>query len=118
MSDSPLRNTRDRYGSVAKSFHWLTALLILSLWPLGLIAHEWPYGTADELAVKAVLFSVHKTLGVAVFFVALARILWALSQPKPGLLHPGRKLESFAAETVHWAFHRSRTAASGRDPDQ
>ncbi|WP_172326735.1 cytochrome b/b6 domain-containing protein [Mangrovicoccus sp. HB161399] len=105
MSDSQLRNTGERYGSVAKSLHWLTALLILSLWPLGLIAHEWPYGTSAELAVKATLFSVHKTLGVAVFFVALVRILWALVQPKPGLLHPERKLESFAAETVHWALY-------------
>ncbi len=111
MSDSPLRNTPGSYGGVAKTFHWLTALLILSLWPLGLIAHEWPYGTAGELAVKATLFSLHKTLGVAVFFVALARILWALSQPKPGLLHPDRKLEAFAAETVHWALYAALVLA-------
>ncbi|WP_138465215.1 cytochrome b/b6 domain-containing protein [Poseidonocella sp. HB161398] len=105
MSAPTYRNTRESYGSVTKTFHWLTALLILSLWPLGLIAHEWPYGTAEALATKATLFSIHKTLGVTVFFVALARILWALAQPKPGLLHPDRKLESFAAETVHWALY-------------
>lgn len=102
-----LANTSDRYGSVSKTFHWLTALLIISLIPLGLIANGLPYDTSEELARKAWLFSLHKTLGVTVFFVALARIGWSTSQPKPGLLHPDRKAESLAAETVHWLLYGS-----------
>lgn len=102
-----LTNTTDRYGSVSKTFHWLTALLILSLIPLGVIANDLPYDTSEELARKAWLFSLHKTLGVAVFFVALARIGWSVTQPKPGLLHPDRKFESLAAETVHWLLYGS-----------
>ncbi|MEL6452040.1 MAG: cytochrome b/b6 domain-containing protein [Pseudomonadota bacterium] len=102
-----LTNTHSRYGAVAKTFHWLTALLILSLIPMGVIANGMPYDTSEELAAKAWLFSLHKTLGVTVFFVALARIAWALSQPKPGLLNADRKLESFAAETVHWLLYGS-----------
>jgi cytochrome b561/polyisoprenoid-binding protein YceI len=103
----PLTNTADRFGSVSKTFHWLTALLIITLMPLGLIANDLPYDTSEQLAQKAWLFSLHKTLGVAVFLVALARIGWALSQPKPGLLHPDRKVESLAAETVHWLLYGS-----------
>ncbi|WP_420013862.1 cytochrome b/b6 domain-containing protein [Tateyamaria sp.] len=110
----PLTNTVDRFGSVTKTFHWLTALLILTLMPLGIVANRMAYelrsatGPSDELlAQTAWLFSLHKTLGVAVFFVALARIAWALSQPKPGLLHPDRKMESLAAETVHWLLYGS-----------
>ena len=102
-----LTNTDTRYGAVTKTFHWLTALLILTLIPLGIYANGLPYDTSEELALKAYYFSLHKTLGVAVFFVALARIAWALSQPKPGLLHPDRKLESLAAETVHWLLYGS-----------
>ncbi|WP_415920238.1 cytochrome b/b6 domain-containing protein [Tateyamaria sp. SN6-1] len=116
-----LANTPSRYGSVAKTFHWLTALLILTLMPLGLVANNMAYeiknasdalladpGQYDALVARtAWLFSLHKTMGVAVFFVALARIAWALAQPKPGLLHPDRKLESFAAETVHWLLYGS-----------
>ncbi|MEL7131866.1 MAG: cytochrome b/b6 domain-containing protein, partial [Pseudomonadota bacterium] len=89
-----LANTADRYGSLSKTFHWLTALLILTLMPLGIVANDMAYQirtgaeTADAFITRtAWLFSLHKTLGVAVFFVALLRILWALSQPKPGLLH-------------------------------
>lgn len=100
-------NTVQSYGAVAKTFHWLTALLILTAIPLGLIANEWPYDTSAQLAVKRTLFSIHKTLGVAAFFVALGRILWAASQPKPGLLHADRRLESWLAETTHWLLYAS-----------
>ncbi len=103
----PAGNSAVTYGSVAKAFHWLTALLILTLFPLGLIANDWPYDSSAELATKAMLFSIHKTLGVTVFFVALLRILWALTQPKPGALHPDRRLETLLAETVHWLLYIS-----------
>lgn len=102
-----LSNTATHYGGVTKTFHWLTALLILTLIPLGIYANGLPYDTSEQLAQKAWLFSLHKTLGVSVFFTALARILWAISQPKPGLLHGDRKLESLAAETVHWLLYGS-----------
>ncbi|THH38295.1 cytochrome [Aliishimia ponticola] len=100
-------NSHHRYGTVSKSFHWLTALLILTLIPLGIIANGLPFDTGEQLARKAFLFSLHKTLGVTVFFVALARIAWALSQPKPGPLHPDRRVEHWAAETVHWLLYGS-----------
>lgn len=103
----PRTNTIHRYGSVTKTFHWLTALLILTLIPLGIVANGLPYETSEQLAQKALLFSLHKTLGVTVFFVALARIGWALSQPKPAGLHPERKAESWLAETVHWLLYGS-----------
>ncbi|MEM6758437.1 MAG: cytochrome b/b6 domain-containing protein [Pseudomonadota bacterium] len=102
-----LANTSNSYGTVAKSLHWTTAFLILTLFPLGIIANEMPYDTSEELAAKAWMFSLHKTAGVALFFVAIARILWAVTQPKPGLLHPERKVETLAAETVHWLLYGS-----------
>ncbi len=111
----PRSNTFSSYGSVAKTFHWLTALLILTAFPVGYIAN----GLAHDIAAPGFdgspavieqatrLFSLHKTLGVAAFFTALLRILWALSQPKPGLLHPDRKAEALAAEAVHWLLYGS-----------
>lgn len=103
----PATNTTSHYGAVSKTFHWLTALGILVVIPLGIIANDLPYDTADQLADKAWLFSLHKTVGVTLFLVALARILWALSQPKPTPLHPDRKVETVLAETVHWLLYGS-----------
>ena len=111
-------NTRSAYGSVAKAFHWLTALLILTVLPLGIVARN----MADALTVAgatpgdaaiarvALLFSIHKTLGLTVFFVALARIAWAFGQAKPGLINGNRRAEALAAETVHWLLYGSLVA--------
>ena len=95
----------DTYGTVTKIFHWLTAALILAIIPLGIIASDMAFETNEQLAQKAYLFSWHKTLGVAVFFVALLRILWALTHAKPGPLHPERKAETLLAETIHWLLY-------------
>lgn len=100
-----LGNTHDSYGSLTKTFHWLTALFILTAFPLGMIAYNAPYDTAEELARKAMLFSAHKTVGIAAFFTAVLRILWALKQPRPGLLNAENRLEAFAAETAHWILY-------------
>ncbi|MEO1537694.1 MAG: cytochrome b/b6 domain-containing protein [Pseudomonadota bacterium] len=102
-----LTNTDTRYGSVAKSLHWLTALLILALIPSGIIANGLPYDTPEALAQKAQLFSIHKTMGVVLFAVAVLRILWALTQPKPTPLHPERQGEQFLAATAHWLLYGS-----------
>ncbi|MEL6647259.1 MAG: cytochrome b/b6 domain-containing protein, partial [Pseudomonadota bacterium] len=106
-------NTLTSYGSVTKSFHWLTALLILSMIPLGFFANQLAYQikdpaiptTGEDIARVAWLFSLHKTVGVALFFTALARITWAISQPKPKLLNGDKPLEAFAASTVHWVLY-------------
>ncbi|MCM2561020.1 cytochrome b/b6 domain-containing protein [Lutimaribacter sp. EGI FJ00015] len=105
----PAQNTATRYGSVAKTLHWLTALLILTAIPLGLIATDMAHDITSQdsaaLARVATLFSVHKTIGVTVFFVAVARILWALTQARPGLLNGDRRAEAFLAAVVHWALY-------------
>ena len=103
----PLSNTATRYGTAAKVFHWLTALGIALAIPLGILANGAPFETSEDLARKALLFSLHKTVGVTVFFVALARIGWALSQPRPAPLHPGRRAETLLAAVVHWLLYGS-----------
>ncbi|WP_428515880.1 cytochrome b/b6 domain-containing protein [Roseovarius sp.] len=114
----PLANAHDRYGAVTKTFHWLTALLILSAIPLGLFANDLAHAvrnpdiatTDADVSRAAFLFSLHKTIGVTVFFVALLRILWAMGQAKPGLLNGDKPVEARAAETVHWLLYGSLVA--------
>lgn len=101
------RNTLQSYGGLSRFFHWATALLIITAIPLGIIANDMAFATADQLALKTMLFSLHKTIGVLAFFVALARILWALVQIHPVPLHPTRKMETFAAGLVHWLLYIS-----------
>lgn len=108
-----LTNTRRSYGTVSKTFHWLTALLILAALPLGWIASDLAHAVTDpasgatdaQVARAALLFSLHKTVGVAVFFVALARIVWAVTQTRPGLLNADNRVEATAAELAHWLLY-------------
>lgn len=95
------------YSSKTKIFHWLTALLVISIIPLGVIAARLPIETDAQIATKTLLFSLHKTLGVTVFLVALARIAYALTQTKPAPLHPERRIETLLAEVVHWLLYIS-----------
>lgn len=56
---------------------------------------------------KAFAFSLHKTVGVATFFVGVTRILWALTQTRPAPLHPDRRAETWLAGFVHWLLYGS-----------
>lgn len=104
------RNSHRSYGRIARLFHWATATLILLAIPLGLVANRLPYDTAAQLALKAQVFSLHKTLGVVVFFIALGRILWALMETHPVPLHPERRWELWLARLVHWMLYISLVA--------
>ena len=76
-------NSPSRYGSVAKGFHWFMALLILTAIPLGLIANDLAQqirspefdGSLETISRVYLLFSLHKTIGIAVFFTAVLRIM-------------------------------------------
>ena len=96
-----LANTRSSYGLIAQLLHWITAGLILFLIPLGMFMHELPMGSVEEAAYKSWYYSLHKTVGVAAFAVAVARVAWALVQPRPQPLNGDRMLETLAARTVH-----------------
>jgi len=102
-----MTNTAHAYGSLAKAFHWIVALMILALIPLGIVANAMPADTSAQIAAKAQVFTVHKTLGVALFFTALARIGWALTQPRPAALHPERRAETAAAHAAHAILYAS-----------
>ncbi|MEM8651509.1 MAG: cytochrome b/b6 domain-containing protein, partial [Pseudomonadota bacterium] len=107
MSQSAIMNTQQRYGLVAQLFHWVTAFLILILLPLGLYMYQLPISTSEEIADKVWLYSLHKTLGMTALIVAMLRVVWAVLGPSPAPLHPERKLETFAAATVHWMLYIS-----------
>lgn len=96
------RNTPRSYGRVARIFHWLTALIILTNIGLGLWAVRIPL---DRIALKVQVFSLHKTLGVAALTVGCLRILWALTQPRPVPVHADRRLETAVAEIAHWVLY-------------
>jgi cytochrome b561 len=77
----PLRNTAENYGSLAKLLHWSIVILIIAQYVLAESADELPDGLE-----KLQILSRHKSIGMLLLLLAVARISWKLvnrGQPVP-----------------------------------
>jgi cytochrome b561 len=75
------RSSTDRYGSIAITIHWLTAIAILALLGLGLAA-----ANAADPATKAGLLRAHVPLGTLVLLLTIFRIVWWFIDRRPAAL--------------------------------
>lgn len=90
---------RSRYSAVAMTFHWLIAALIISNVALAWISDEVPRSTA------AGLMAWHKTLGITILILSLARLAWRLTHQAPPLGDHLKAWERWLAHIVHWGFY-------------
>ena len=74
----PLQNTSDRFGVVAKAFHWLTLILLVGSFTLAMMLMELPLSPR-----KLQLYSWHKWVGVTVFLLTILRLGWRFANPVP-----------------------------------
>ena len=91
-----LRNTEDTYGLIALTLHWLVALSVASLFPLGL----WMVGLDYYDPWRKSAPEIHKSVGVILFATVVVRILWRLISPPPRPLrsHSPRERRAAAAK--------------------
>jgi cytochrome b561 len=82
------------YTRTAKALHWLIALLIFAVFPLGLYMHDLKLSPA-----KLQLYSYHKWAGVIIFLLAIVRLLWRITHRPPALSLP--RLQQIASGAVH-----------------
>ena len=83
-----LKNSSERYGSVAKFFHWLIALLIFTMLFLGYLM--------QGLAVV----NVHQIIGLTILTLVACRLIWKLFNPYPQLPPTVSKIEKIGAKTA------------------
>ncbi|MEO6968806.1 MAG: cytochrome b [Rhodanobacteraceae bacterium] len=74
----PLRNTETRWGSVAQTFHWLIAALIVAQGAIGLIMVE-----LSLSPTKIKVYALHKSIGLTVLALALLRLIWRAGNRAP-----------------------------------
>lgn len=92
-----MKSRPDRYGSVAVTIHWLSALAILVLLGSGFSAAL----TMDPV-LKITLLRLHVPLAIAVLALTLARIFWwALVDRKPAPMADTPARQEAAARAVH-----------------
>jgi cytochrome b561 len=92
---------RNGYDAPTRALHWVMAVGIAAALALGLVMVRQPAATEAEVATVFRLYSLHKTLGMALLGLALLRLAWRLFHAAPGPLHPERRLEAFLARLVH-----------------
>ncbi len=88
------------YTGTAKFLHWLSALLILGLLPLGFYMSDLKLSPE-----KLQLYSWHKWAGVTVFVLVLLRLLWRIGHRAPALPAHMKGLERLAAHLGHFALY-------------
>lgn len=91
------KNTKSRYGLVAISLHWLTAVAVtglfaLGLWMTGLDYYNPWYQRAPD---------IHRGIGVLLFLVIALRLLWRFGQPRPRPLYSHSVTERRLAALAH-----------------
>jgi len=74
-------NEQDRYGRVSRLLHWVIAILVLSLIPMGIFASMIP----EDAEYRLAYYVTHKSLGVSVFFLVLFRLAWNSFSKRPPL---------------------------------
>lgn len=100
---TPVEAKETGYLPAAKAFHWITAVLVVAVFPLGAVIKF----VKDDAKTGFYLF--HESLGLLVLFVVLARLAFRLRHPPPpldGLPAPMR----LAASAVHWALYAALIA--------
>lgn len=89
------RNSSEAYGTVSRMFHWLTALLVFVMLALG-----WGRDFAPG-AWRSVMMDLHKSTGIVILALVVARALWRLYTKPPVLPDTLSRLSKGAAHGVH-----------------
>jgi cytochrome b561 len=100
MTNAAAASAGPAYSVTARVLHWLVAALVLFMIPAGIIiANEWGG------PVQQPLYDLHKSVGVLLLPLVLARLLYRLTHPPMPLPADIPALQQFAAHATHWALY-------------
>jgi cytochrome b561 len=94
-------NTQTRYGAVAMTLHWLIALAVIVNIALGLYFGDLPHSDPS----KFMLTQLHKSIGLTVLVLSLARLGWRLINPVPPLPASMPPMLKFVAHATHFLLY-------------
>jgi len=96
---APLKigNSRSSYGFASRFIHWVTAIIFVASVLIGIATSMVPI----EASFRAEFYKVHKTLGVIVILLTVARLVWHRLSPTPQLVLGNRRWARRLAAAVH-----------------
>jgi len=96
-----IRNTAETYGSIAKWFHWITAILFLASYCAVYYRHWFTEAKTPE---NWTALQLHLSIGVTIAVIVVLRIIWRVMNRLPDP-EPGTRLEHLAAHLGHYALY-------------
>jgi len=96
--------TFPRYAPAARALHWVMAAIIVVIVPLGMYCASLR-GVPGREAERDALLLWHKSLGLVILLLAVARILYRWRNPPPPLPASMARAERAMAHGVHVALY-------------
>lgn len=97
----PIKNTRSRYGWLSVSIHWLMALTVIGMFALGIWMRQLSY--YDPWYKDGP--TIHKSIGILLFILLLARIVWRNINIRPSDDPALKAWERITAHLTHFALY-------------
>ncbi len=94
-----LKNTTQKFGAVAKIFHWLIVTLVLIQY--GTFLYKENFLVEDDPFGGVLIGDFHKPFGVTLLVVVFLAFMWHLSNSKVAFPSSMPKWEVFFATAVH-----------------
>jgi len=88
------------YTTSARVLHWVTAGLVIGMIPIGIAMANADFGPAQDT-----LYHLHRSAGILVIVLVLARLAVRYRNPPPPLPADIPAIQQFAAHLTHWALY-------------
>ncbi len=88
-------NTRDSYGLIARILHWLIFILVA-----GMLVGGFSLSYLPSNGIKSFVISIHKSIGVIILLLMIARLSWRFYNPLPRDLGENLVL-NYVAHVLH-----------------
>jgi cytochrome b561 len=89
-----------RYTLTAQALHWLTVLLILMILPVAWVMMSLPTGPQQTW-----MLVLHRSLGVTIFAVVVARLAWRSTHPAPPSPSGAPRVTELISQVTHWLLY-------------
>jgi cytochrome b561 len=97
MSDS---KAPAAYSLIARALHWITAVLVLTTIPIGIVMANVSAG-----ALQDSLYVLHRSIGTVIIPLIIVRLGYRLTHPPLPLPDDIPPIQQFAARATHWGLY-------------
>lgn len=95
-----IKNTRNCYGALSKTLHWLLFILLCGMIAVGFYMGDMPKGPE-----KWELYNYHKVAGITILFIILFRLFWRVINVTPDYPNEMPLVEKIASHVMHWSLY-------------